>query len=137
MANARKVRVRDVELDVVLPALDLREDLCYSWAASWRRNKHGLPLMRISAAAVALCLPEVAFHLRGIGANPREDLYAYGAEVYVKLKEERSWGNADVMTAGEQLVSILHGETFPRQDEVNKARGNSERGAASSEKPSA
>ena len=130
-----KIRIRDVDFDVELPALDLREDLVYSYGAKWKSNRTGMPLQRVCCAALALSIPEIAFGLRVL-TNPRDDLYGYGAEIYNHLRE-RGWKAADVLTAGDQVLKELLTATFPREHEVKKAQGNSEGGVASSEKPSA
>lgn len=116
------VKIREHDFEVRLPALDMREDLVYSYGAKWKANRVGLPLQRVCAAMLALCLPEVAFGLRTL-ANPREDLYSYGADIYNALRE-KGWTPADILSAGNSVVAILNAETFPKKDEVQEARKN-------------
>ena len=116
------VTIREHAFGVTLPALDLREDLVYSYGAKWKANKTGLPVQRICAAMLALCIPEVAFGLR-TQTNPRADLFEYGAEVWLQLRE-KGWTAADFLSAGNAVVGILVAETFPRESEVEAARGN-------------
>lgn len=112
------ITVRGREFEVRLPPLDLREDLVLSY-----HNRQGLPLLRICAAAVALCVPEVAVSLKKVGASPRADLFAYGGEVYNGLRE-KAWEVSDIRTAGAELVRELAQRLAPRESEVEAARGN-------------
>lgn len=117
-----QVTIRDRSFDLSLPPLDLREDLVYSYGEKWRANRAGLPVQRVCAAMLALCVPEVAFGLRPEG-NPREDLYAFGGSVYNALRA-KGWTPADLLRAGDSVVSVLLAETFPREAEVKEAQGN-------------
>lgn len=119
---AHSVTIRDRSFDLVLPPLDIREDLVYSYGEKWRSNRAGLPVQRVCSAMLALCVPEVAFGLR-VEGNPREDLYAYGASVY-NLLRAKGWTPSDLLRAGDEIAGILFQETFPRESEVEKAQGN-------------
>lgn len=111
------VTVQGRTFAVRLPALDLREDLVLSY-----HRRSGLPLLRVCAAAVALCVPEVDAFLR-VGASPRADLYVYGGEVYNALRA-KGWVVADIRTAGDVLVRHLAKNLFPQEAEIETARGN-------------
>lgn len=125
----QQITIRGRPFDVAMPPLDLREDLVYSYGQKWRSNRSGMPLVRVCAAMVALCIPEVAFGARGVSANVRDDLFAYGAEVYLSLRE-KGWTAADLISAGAALIVLLMAETFPRKSEVAAAVGNSDGGAS-------
>lgn len=117
------ITVNERSFDVQLPALDIREELVYEYGAKYKRK--GVPLLRVFAAMVALCLPEVAFSLRVSAAGARADLAEFGGNVYIALKEN-GWTVGDIVTAGRQLAPLLVESAFPREREVETARGNSE-----------
>lgn len=123
-----KVSIRGKEFDIRLPALDLREDLVYSYGAKWKANQTGMPLQRVCAAMIFLCVPEIALGLQ-LQTEPRDDLFVYGGEAYNLFREKKVWAPADILAAGSQIVAVLYAETFPREKEVEEARKNSEGGA--------
>lgn len=122
-----KITIKGREFDAEMPPLDLREDIVYSYGTKYRANPRSLPLQRVRAAMVALCVPEVAFSVRHITTSPREDLFVYGAEVYNALRE-KGWAAADLIEAANALLPPLMAQTFPREKEVEAARGNSDGG---------
>lgn len=117
------ITVNGRSFDVTLPPLDLREELFYGYGTLYKRA--GVPLLRLYSAMIALSVPEVAFGLRISTSGARADLAEYGGTVYIALKG-KGWKVADITAAGLQLVDLLHTDLYPRESEVEEARGNSE-----------
>lgn len=117
------ITVNERSFDVTLPALDIREELVFEFGAKYKRS--GIPLVRVYSAMIALCIPEVAFGLRLNASGARADLAEYGGNAYIALKA-KGWKVEDISSAGSQLIHPLMGEKFPREVEVEGARGNSE-----------
>ena len=125
-----KATINGIDFAVRLPALDLREDLLHTWNNVQRRG--GVPLLRVHAAMVALCIPEVAQDpaVRAVTLSPRAGLLDYGGEVYSGLTERSSWQKKHFHEAGRQLLSALLASLPPTEAEVKAAQGKSAAGAS-------
>lgn len=114
-----EVEVRGRRFAVQLPPLDLREDLIFSYGSATAK----MAQLRVAAAALGLSVSDVAASARGVSVNPRADLFGFGGEVYNVLRG-KGWTAGEVLAAGTQVLGLILPETFPRQAEVEAARGN-------------
>lgn len=107
-----------------LPPIDVCEDIVME---AWAKSKSpGVPLLRVYAAMVVLCVPEVGFGL-GIGgvSEARASLAGFGGEALSKLRE-RKWTNEDLSELAGQVFPLVREHVFPSEAEVTTAQGKSE-----------
>lgn len=126
MATPLSIEVRGRSFMVRLPPLDLRQDILVAYGEN-ATEKRWRNLRRIFAAAVVLCVPEVAIGVKASGtAAARESLMDFGGEVYSTLVTDKSWTDADFITAGGSLIKIIsESGVWPTEPEVKAAVGNS------------
>lgn len=108
-----------VALDVVLPDLSVRQDIMLSMSEA----DGIMPRLRLAAALVALCVPEVARALGAARSLIYRDLYAYGDRALAELRD-RAWPDEEIWSASSQLVPIVSDNLWPSKDEVTAAVGN-------------
>jgi hypothetical protein len=122
MPNTITVRGRALPIGE-LPPVDVCEDIIMTLHATNKRP--GVTQIRIGAAMVLLCVPEVRFAARLGGIeSARESLLNFGGEALVKLRE-MGWATTDITQAAEALIPVIIDRMSPTKTEVEAAAGKS------------
>lgn len=127
MSEIVKVSLLGREHHVVMPDYAAREELMVAYGES--AKKGGVALLRVYAAALGLCT-RIGRESGADYAKHRFDCLSYGGEVYGWLRGQKVTP-AEVAQAAIPVIIAVSQATFPRQDEVDAAAGNSEGGEAS------
>lgn len=90
----------------------------------------GTKLLRVYAAMLGLCCPEVGRMCKANYSRHQYDPVSYGREVYSWLHRQRV-PVSEVIEAGQVLYPLVLLAAFPRTDEVDDALGKSKGSAAS------
>jgi hypothetical protein len=127
MSEPIKVSILGGSYGVGMPDFAAREEMMIAFGDA--RNKRGTTLLRVYSAALGLCTRLG----KESGASYQKsgfDVLNYGGEVYGWLRQQ-GVTPADIATAAIPVIIRVSEETFPRQDEVVEAVGNSEGGTDS------
>lgn len=112
---------------VVMPDFATREDLVVAYGEA--RNKRGVALLRVYSAALGLCTR--LGRESGVDyTSHRFDALSYGGEVYGWLRGA-GVSQGDIAEQAIPVIVAVAEATFPRQAEVDVARGKSEGGEVS------
>lgn len=124
------ITIRGVAFETRTPAILVRRQLLTALGSVPPVATDPYPLYYVCAAAVYLCVPEVAMYLDIKATGAMRDMVGFGYSVLDKLIA-KGWDEADIVKAmfGEDgspgLIEIIKAQTFPTAAEVEEAKGNS------------
>lgn len=126
MAETPHIDVGGRKHAVIMPDFAAREELLVAYGGA--RDRGGVALLRVYAAAIGLCTRLGREAGADYGAH-RYDVLAYGGAVYGWLRQGGASVKLIAELGGPLIVSVSE-SLYPRQSEVDAAAGNSGAGEA-------
>lgn len=108
------------------PPIDVCEDIAMRVVLA--RKKPGVPLVRLWAAMIAICVPEIGYVMGASVSDARRDLDDFGGDMLCKFRA-RKWTTDELADGFRELWPIFEGALLPSGAEVDVARGKSEAAA--------
>lgn len=117
-----KITLLGEEHTVTLPAYAEREELHHARIALTQRK--GIAVWRVVAAAIGLCTRiGRERHANVSFADCRFDVLEYGGKVLSYLRE-KGVSHDEILAVGVPILDAIQANLFPREAEVEAARGN-------------